>query len=84
MVGWYRPLSRPAPGLGALPLRGLDPGLRYRVRVWPETSDTLVRRNTLVRGGDELMAVGLFLDDDARESGTRGDFQARLFEIEAI
>ena len=44
---------------------------------------TLVRRNTLVRGGDELMAVGLLLDDDARESGTRGDFQARLFELEA-
>ena len=57
VVGWYRPLSRPTPGPQALPLRGLDPGLRYRIRLWPETSDTLVRRNTLVRGGDELMAV---------------------------
>ena len=66
-----------------MPLRGLDPAARYRVRVWPETIDTLVRRNTLIRGGDELMAVGLFLDDDARESATRGDFQARLFELEA-
>jgi alpha-galactosidase len=83
VVGWYRPLSRPTPGPRSVPLRGLDPTLRYRVRVWPETSDTLVRRNTLVRGGDELMRVGLFLDDDARESGARGDFQARLFEVEA-
>ena len=83
VVGWYRPFSRPTPGPRSVPLRGLDPGMRYQVRVWPETSDTLVRRNTLIRGGDELMTVGLFLDDDARESGTRGDFQARLFEIEA-
>jgi alpha-galactosidase len=83
VVGWYRPLSRPTPGPRSVPLRGLDPTLRYRVRVWPETSDTLVRRNALVRGGDELMAVGVFLDDDARESGKRGDFQARLFELEA-
>ena len=67
-----------------MPLRGLDPTLRYRVNVWPGTTDTLVRRNTLVRRGDELMAIGLFLDDDARESGPCGDFQARLFELEAI
>lgn len=84
VVGWYRVLSRPVPGPTSLPLWGLDPTLRYRVSVWPEASDTLVRRNALVRGGDELMAVGLFLDDDARESGTRGDFQARLFAIEAV
>lgn len=83
VVGWYRPLSRPTPGPSSLPLRGLDVTRRYQVRVWPGASDTLARRNTLVRGGDELMTVGLFLDDDARESGTRGDFQARLFEIEA-
>jgi len=83
VVGWYRVLSRPVPGPTAVPLRGLDPALRYRVSVWPDAADTLVRRNALVRGGDELMAVGLFLDDDARESGTRGDFQARLFELEA-
>ncbi|MFN8520313.1 MAG: alpha-galactosidase [Chloroflexota bacterium] len=84
VVGWYRTLSRPVPGPWALPLRGLDAALRYRVRVWPATADTLVRRNEWVRGGDELMAVGLFLDDDARESGVRGDFQARLFELEAV
>ncbi len=48
-------------------LRGLDPAARYRVRVWPEVDDTFVRRNALVRGGDELMSAGLFLDDSARE-----------------
>jgi alpha-galactosidase len=84
IVGWYRVLSRPVPGPSNLPLRGLDPTLRYQVRVWPEASDTLVTRNTLVRGGDELMTVGLFLDDEARESGARGDFQARLFTLEAV
>jgi len=84
VVGWYRVLSRPVPGPWTLRLRGLDPALRYRVRVWPAASDTLVARNELVRGGDDLMAVGLFLDDDARESGVRGDFQARLFEVEAV
>jgi len=30
------------------------------------------------------MSAGLFLDDGARESAIRGDFQARLFELEAI
>jgi alpha-galactosidase len=84
VVGWYRSLSRPVPGPRSVPLRGLDAALRYRVSVWPEASDTLVARNTLVRGGDELMTVGLFLDDGARESAMRGDFQARLFVIEAV
>ncbi|MBX3031604.1 MAG: alpha-galactosidase [Chloroflexi bacterium] len=84
VVGWYRVLSRPVPGPSAVRLRGLDPARRYQVRVWPETDDTLVRRNSLVRGGDELMTVGLFLDDEPREAGVRGDFQARLFELEAV
>ncbi len=84
VVGWYRVLSRPVPGPRTLPLRGLDPCTRYRIRLWPAADDTLARRNEHVRGGDELMAIGLFLDDDARESGVRGDFQARLFEVEAI
>lgn len=84
VVGWYRVLSRPLPGPRSVRLRGLDPATRYRVRVWPATDDTLVRRNALVRGGDDLMHAGLFLDDGSRESAERGDFQARLFEIEAI
>jgi alpha-galactosidase len=84
VVGWYRVLSRPVPGPSTVRLRGLDPTRRYRVRVWPPAQDTLVARNELVRGGDELMAVGLFLDDEPREAGVRGDFQARLFELEAV
>ena len=80
VVGWYRVLSRPVPGPRSVRLRGLDPDARYRVRVWPAVEDTLVARNTQVRGGDDLMSVGLFLDDVARESAMRGDFQARLFE----
>ena len=84
VVGWYRVLSRPVPGPRSVRLRGLDPDARYRVRVWPAADDTLVRRNALVRGGDELMSAGLFIDDGARESAVRGDFQARLFELEAM
>ena len=84
VVGWYRALSRPVPGPGLLRLRGLDPAARYRVTVWPSADDALVRANTLERGGDDLMRVGLFLDDNARQSATRGDFQARLFDIEAV
>jgi hypothetical protein len=37
-----------------------------------------------VRGGDELMSVGLFLDDRAWEAQARGDFQARIFELEVV
>jgi hypothetical protein len=84
VVGWYRVLSRPSPGPGLLRLRGLDPGASYRVAVWPESDDALTRANSLVRNGDELMAVGLFLDDESRESARRGDFQARLFDLRAV
>lgn len=84
VVGWYRVLSRPEPGPGSLRLRGLDPTARYRVTVWPAAQDTLVGLNSVERGGDELMSVGLFLDDVSRESAARGDFQARLFDLEAV
>jgi alpha-galactosidase len=81
LVGWYRTLSLPLPGPSLLRLRGLDPEASYRVTVWPEADDALTGANELVRGGDELMRVGLFLDDRARESQLRGDFQARIFEL---
>jgi alpha-galactosidase len=84
IIGWFRVLSRPLPGPGLLPLRGLDAAARYEVRPWPETDDALARANRRQRGGDELMRVGLFLDDRAWESQARGDFQARLFELEAL
>ncbi len=84
IVGWYRVLSHTVPGPGRLRLRGLDAAVRYRVTLWPGSDDALARANELERGGDELMHVGLFLDDRAWEAQARGDFQARLFELEAV
>jgi alpha-galactosidase len=83
IVGWYRVLAHARPGPSVLRLRGLDPSWRYRVSVWPPTEDVLARANTRTRGGDDLMSVGLLLDDDAGEAQARGDFQARLFELTA-
>ena len=85
VVGWYRVLSRPEPGLAIGAAARPGPGAhatgcacgRRRTTPWS-------RRNASVRGGDDLMRAGLFLDDGARESAVRGDFQARLFELEAI
>jgi alpha-galactosidase len=82
LVGWYRVLAHALPGPSLLPLRGLDPAAHYRVSLWPPGDDALARANTLVRGGDELMAVGLLLDDHAWEAQGRGDYQARIFELE--
>jgi alpha-galactosidase len=84
LVGWYRTLSRPLPGPSLLPLRGLDPAARYEVTVWPETDDWISHANVMARGGDELMATGLFLDDHAWESQERGDFAARVFELRRV
>ena len=83
IVGWYRVLARPLPGPSLLRLRGLDPDARYSIDVWPDADDELVRANAQARGGDDLMRVGLFLDDHAWEAQARGDFQARLFVLEA-
>jgi len=84
LVGWYRVLTRALPGPSLLQLRGLDTGARYRVTVWPEADDWVTRANAMERGGDELMSAGLFLDDHAWESQARGDFQARVFELERV
>ena len=84
VVGWYRTLSHALPGPSSLRLRGLDPSGRYRVNLWPDRDDWLKRSNIGERGGDELMSVGLFLDDHAWESQARGDFQARIFELVAV
>ena len=81
LVGWYRTLARPLPGPSLLPLRGLDPAARYAISVWPDGDDWLDRANAIERGGDDLMATGLFLDDHAWESQGRGDFDARVFEL---
>jgi len=83
VVGWYRVLSRPEPSWRRLPLRGLDPARSYRIEVWA-ADPRLSRLNRELRGGDDLMANGLILDEDRRYAADRGDFLARLFELTAV
>ena len=62
-----------------LRLRGLHPGTVYRVTGWPaDDGDALFRANTGLRGGDELMRVGLALGTDRHEAGAWGDFRSWL------
>jgi alpha-galactosidase len=84
IVGLYRVLNRPAPGVDRIRLRGLDPDREYRVAVWPVADDAVGRANTLVRGGDDLEAAGLLLDVERHEAAVQGDFWARLFVLEAV
>jgi alpha-galactosidase len=84
IVGSYRALNRPAPGAERLRLRGLDPTASYRVEGWPSPDDPEARANAGVRGGDELMAVGLATVADRHVVSTVGDFRARLFVLEAV
>ncbi len=83
IAGFYRVLNRPNPGPRRLRLRGLDPATAYRVSVWPVTDDGIEHANTLVRGGDDLMAAGLNLDVDRWAAEHLGDFWARVFVLEA-
>ena len=84
VVGHYRVLNRPVPGPDRLRLRGLDPSLRYRVSSWPSTADAIERVNRAIRGGDDLMTVGLFVESpNPRDAQVRGDFEARLFDVSA-
>ena len=83
IVGHYQVLSRPNPGPRRIRLRGLDPGALYRVSVWPEAADVAgagPARQAI--GGDELMNAGLVIGS-ARRDAPAGDFQARLFVLEA-
>jgi hypothetical protein len=67
-----------------LRLRGLDPAASYRVSAWPAGKDPIAAANTGVRGGDELMRIGLAIcSEDPADSRDRGDFHARLFNLEA-
>lgn len=84
IVGTYRILSRADPGPERLRLRGLDPAAVYRVTAWPDVDDRIGRANAGVRSGAELMAAGLVLDLERRETEHRGDFWARLFVLEAV
>ncbi len=85
VVGHYLVLNRPNPGPSRLRLRGLDPAASYRVSVWPAGQDTVAAANSGVRGGDELLRIGLLVgSDDPTETRARGDFTARLFDLEAV
>jgi alpha-galactosidase len=83
IVGWYQVLNRPIPRLNFLPLRALEPTRDYRVSLWPSRGDSLEAVNAGLRGGDELMAAGLSLNPGGGDAGSRGDFLARLFILEA-
>ena len=84
VAAWFRVRSRPMPGPSRLRLRDLDPDGRYRVTPWPPSGDAMAAADAGVRGGDELMVAGLLVDPDPREAGLRGDFVARLFDLERI
>jgi alpha-galactosidase len=84
VVGHYRVLNRPNRGASRLRLRGLDAGVPYRVSVWPAGDDPVSAANTGIRGGDELMRIGLLVaSEDPADSRHLGDFTARLFNLEA-
>lgn len=87
----YRVLYRPLPVRDRLRLRGLDPAARYEVTAWSSFEKPL---GTLVRGGDELMRVGIGIEPpeplpvDAQPPDgiriVRGDFTFRLFDLRRI
>jgi alpha-galactosidase len=83
VVGYYQALNVPAPGADRVRLRGLDPEVAYEVSVWPAGDDSIGRANSIVRGGDDLMAAGLLIPAEKEEAAARGDFWARLFVLEA-
>jgi alpha-galactosidase len=82
IVGFFRALNRPVPPAGRLRLRGLDPARAYRVSGWPWTEDPIVRDNAGLRGGDELMTVGLSLGAHRHQAAKWGDFRAWLFLLD--
>ena len=83
IVAWYRPLNRPNPQVDRLRLRGLEPGLDYRITTWPAVDDAVARANALTRHGDDLQANGLLFDVERHEAMDVSDFWSRLFVLEA-
>jgi len=96
VVGTYVVLNRPNPGPLRIRLAGLDPSAAYRLSAWPADVPGAAGWSGAVRGGDELMAVGIDLngpppdppnrspaDRDRDEVARRGDFWARLFVLRA-
>jgi alpha-galactosidase len=84
IVGFFQALNVPVPVAERLRLRGLDPAARYQVSGWPWHDDPLVVNNAGLRGGDELMSVGLSLGADRHEAAAWGDFRAWLFVLEQV
>jgi alpha-galactosidase len=85
VAGHYLRLNRPNAGPSRLRLRGLDAAALYRVTAWPAGEDAVAMANNGVRGGDELMRIGLLVSsDNPSDSRGRGDFTARLFDLEAV
>jgi alpha-galactosidase len=85
VVGYYLTLNRPVPAADRLRLRGLDPAAVYRITGWPaDDGDALIEANAGVRGGDELMQVGLSLGADRSTAAWWADFRAWLFVLEAV
>jgi alpha-galactosidase len=82
IVGFYRVLQRPAAPSFWLRLRGLDPSAAYRVSTWPDSGDPIDGDNSGIRGGDELMKVGLLLSAERGYGTKRGDFWSRVFVLE--
>jgi alpha-galactosidase len=82
VVGFYRVLQRPVAPSIRLRLRGLSSGARYRVTTWPATGDPVDRDNAGLRGGDELMRVGLLIAAERGYGTRRGDFWSRLFVLD--
>ncbi len=82
IVAYVKALNEPTPPSDRLRLRGLDPAAAYRVEGWPHKDDPLVIDNAGLRGGDELMAVGLSLEAHRHDAARWGDFRAWLFVLE--
>jgi alpha-galactosidase len=87
----YRVLFRPLPARDRLRLRGLDPAARYEVTAWDGFAAPL---GSFVRGGDELMRVGLGIEPQEPRPDeleppdgvrlVRGDFTFRLFDLRRV
>ena len=84
VAGWYRMLSGANLAYTRLPLKGLDPEVRYEVQVRKETEKPYGSFY-----GDELMNIGLITTDGTagevtdREQAPQ-DFDSRLFLLKAV
>jgi alpha-galactosidase len=83
VVGWYRVLNVPEPAVERIRLRGLDPAAVYRVTPWPPGGIPAEPFEAAERGGDDLMGAGLIVASDRRATAVLGDFQARLWVLDA-